>query len=225
MLYVLNHKANMTSSEVLNYLDGLNDFDLGNVIFAPSTCYLPYYRGLKLASQDVSCYTSGAHTGEVTASQLVSLGVSYTIIGHSERRQEFLENDEVLTSKIKRVLEEDILPIYCVGEISEDEDVSFIVKELDLLNSFSKEQIGAFLIAYEPIWAIGTGKVPTAEKITSVIGTIKDTCQTRFGVVPKVLYGGSVNSSNIVNLKKIVNVDGFLIGGASLKIEELKNIL
>ena len=153
-------------------------------------------------------------------------GASICIIGHSERRKNNLETGSQIALKIERLLENKILPIICVGENKEmvfNKSKKIITKQLNELN-LTKHKNNKIIIAYEPVWAIGTGKVPTTNYIEQVCGFIKEYIKQNF-INAKVLYGGSYSEKNCEQLNKAKNVDGFLIGGASLKQEAIKTIL
>ncbi|MDW2933723.1 triose-phosphate isomerase [Mesomycoplasma ovipneumoniae] len=169
---------------------------------------------LKIAAQNVSQFESGAYTGEISAKMLKDLGVSYIIIGHSERRMFFNETDEVLAQKIWQAQKYSMTPVFCVGETLEQYEnkltneviISQINAVKDVLN-FEKA-----IIAYEPIWAIGTGKTASAEIANEISSLIKE----EFGKNVRVIYGGSVNSQNYADFLNSELIDGILVGGASL---------
>ncbi|MFA6132155.1 MAG: triose-phosphate isomerase [Patescibacteria group bacterium] len=168
-------------------------------------------RGVKLGAQNVSWQAGGALTGEVSAGMLSELGCRYVIVGHSERRRFLNESDIVVREKLKAVLAEKIIPILCVSEIS----------ELTILNNLSVEKM---VIAYEPVWAIGTGKTPTMDEIAAMHKKI----QAKAGKSVKnlrVIYGGSVDEKNIEKILATPGVDGVLIGGASAKLVSWKKII
>ena len=168
----------------------------------------------------------GAYTGDISILQLKELGIKHTIIGHSERRQ-YYQDDRFVNEKIKLCLKNDVLPILCVGETQEEnsrnETYSVCTREID--EAFKDNDIKDIIIAYEPIFSIGTGIVPTNEFINETIGDIKKYILDKYGLNVKVLYGGSVNDGNIKTLEEIPNVDGYLIGGSSLKVDSMKNIV
>ena len=183
-----------------------------------------------VGAQNVSEKGNGASTGEISAEQLNSLGVSYSIVGHSERRADQHETSDMLYNKIVKLLENDIIPIFCVGEHSEEKERNVtkdvvgkqIMEVFDRLDTTIMEKI---IIAYEPIWSIGTGKIPNNNDIIDVTNYIKDLVQDKYGKRIAVLYGGSVNKNNIETLNEIDVVDGYLIGGASTKPEEFLYIM
>lgn len=233
MLIVLNHKMNLTYQDVLDYEKKLNDRNYKDtVVVCPSSAYLPIFQGnnYKLGSQDVSAYEKGSHTGDIASSQLKSLNVSYCLVGHSERRKYYKECNKIINQKIKNLLAEDITSILCIGETKEERNDNklkeVLIKDIaECFQDLKKENIENIVIAYEPIWSIGTGVVPTNQDIEEVVSFIKKYIKNHYQVDIKVLYGGSINESNYNTFKTITSLDGFLIGGFSLKVEELKELL
>mgnify|MGYP000339844903 FL=1 len=176
----------------------------------------------------------GAYTGEVSGKMLKSINVEYVIIGHSERRQYFNETDETVNKKIKVAFENGLKPIVCVGETLEEREagktVEKITKQTELaLEGLTKEQVENTIIAYEPIWAIGTGKTATSEDANNSIKEIRNKIAEIYGqeVANGVIiqYGGSVKSTNAKELFSMSDIDGGLVGGASLKAEEFSKIV
>ena len=189
---------------------------------------------IAVGAQDVSEHEKGAFTGEVSAAMLKDLGVKYVIIGHSERRAYHGETDANVAAKIRAALDAGLRPIVCVGETLEqrEKDVTteFISMQIKLaLGELSAEQIKKVVIAYEPIWAIGTGKTATAEQAGEVCEAIRAVIRAKFGArtarAISILYGGSMNPSNAYELLAQPDVDGGLIGGASLKPEDFSAII
>ena len=227
---VSNHKMNLTKEEIENYVSQISSLKSTNkLVFCPSNIYLPYFQNqenYELGAQNVADRKMGALTGEVAVEQLKSLNVSYVIIGHSERRNILNEREEMIHQKIKLVLENDMIPILCIGEKEEEipQREEILMAEID--SAFLQQSnLERLIIAYEPIWAIGTGKIPTPEEITTITEWIKDYIQKKYQVSCPVLYGGSVSVSNIDELSTVSNIDGYLIGGTSLDIEKLKVII
>ena len=227
---VSNHKMNLTKEEIENYVSQISSLKSTNkLVFCPSNIYLPYFQNqenYELGVQNVADRKMGALTGEVAVEQLKSLNVSYAIIGHSERRNILNESEEMIHQKIKLVLENDMIPILCIGEKEEEipQREEILMAEID--SAFLQQSnLERLIIAYEPIWAIGTGKIPTPEEITTITEWIKDYIQKKYQVSCPVLYGGSVSVSNIDELSTVSNIDGYLIGGTSLDIEKLKVII
>ena len=177
---------------------------------------------------------SGAYTGEVSPKMLKSIGVEYVIIGHSERRQYYNETDESVNKKLKAAFENELKPIVCVGETLEEREAGkaeqIITTQTRLaLDGLSNAQVKNTIIAYEPIWAIGTGKTATKEDANEACGKIREKVASLYGqnVADEIIiqYGGSVKSSNSKELFAEPNIDGGLVGGASLKPEEFSKIV
>lgn len=186
-----------------------------------------------LGAENCSEHAKGAYTGEVSASMVKSTGAGYVILGHSERRQYFGENNEQLLAKTKIALENGLVPIFCVGEVLEQrEDGSFneVVKsQVEALFSLSAEDFGKIVIAYEPVWAIGTGKTATAEQAQEMHAHIRGVIVDKYGKEvadnTSILYGGSCKPSNAKEIFAKPDVDGGLIGGAALKAEDFMGII
>lgn len=183
---------------------------------------------IKVGAQDVSSHDKGAYTGEVSAAMLADLGAAYCIIGHSERRAYHAESDELVNAKLKALLGAGIRPIMCCGESLEQRDnqVTLPFVECQIRNGLkdiTAQQMSEVVIAYEPIWAIGTGRTATAEQAQEVCGFIRSVLKSMYGQsvadAARVLYGGSMNGKNAAELLAQPDIDGGLIGGASLKIE------
>lgn len=189
---------------------------------------------MALAAQNCSDKESGAYTGEVSAAMLKSVGVKYVIVGHSERRDHFGEDTQVLTSKVKRILEQNLTPIFCCGEPlairKAEEHFMYVGKQIrESLFNFSKSDIEKIILAYEPVWAIGTGLTATAEQAQEMHANIRRMFTEQYGYETasktSILYGGSCNASNAAELFACPDVDGGLIGGASLKSGEFAEIV
>lgn len=184
--------------------------------------------------QDVSAFgATGAFTGDVSAVQVADLGAKFTLIGHSERRQYHGETDEILTAKITNAFNANLSVIYCIGETKEEYergDTEQVLRaQLALLEQFTKNIIEdmpspKLIIAYEPIWAIGTGLTPTFDEVESVHHFIGKQLSA-FGISAPILYGGSVNDKNASEFAKSAVIDGVLVGGASLKIDSFSTII
>lgn len=228
MIIALNNKSNLTKDEFVDYIEKLNSVStIHKIILCPNFLNISQFESnkIKLGAQNVSKDLQGAYTGEVAAEQLKSYGVEYCIVGHSERREYQKEDNKVIREKIVRLLEKNITPILCIGETKEEyeqEKTKEILKEEieSAIQYLTKEELNKMIIAYEPIWSIGTGIIPTVEEIDNILEYIKK-------ILPnsKVLYGGSANDDNIDKLNKSKYIDGYLLGGLSLKPEKLKIFL
>lgn len=187
-----------------------------------------------VAAQDVSAHSKGAYTGEVSASMLQSLSIKYVLIGHSERREYHQEDSALLLKKVKEALANNLQPIFCCGEpleIREAENQNaFVAKQLEeVLFQLSADELKNIMIAYEPIWAIGTGKTASSEQAQEMHAHIRSVMNTKFGDSVanniSILYGGSVKGSNAEELFSKPDVDGGLVGGASLDAADFTKII
>jgi len=185
-------------------------------------------------AQNVSEHAQGAYTGEVSAAMLAEFGCRYVIVGHSERRQLFGETDQQVARKVKAVFREGMVPIVCVGETLEERDAGRteprVVGQVEAgLAGLAEEQAAAIVVAYEPIWAIGTGRNATTEDAGQVIGLIRRTLEGMFGAgaasTVRIQYGGSVKPGNIRDFMAHPEIDGALVGGASLDPEDFALIV
>ena len=229
---------NKTSSEALEFAKEINEFEFNkvDVLLAPSFVTLESLRKnlkdeIKVAGQNVSQFDEGAYTGEVSTTMLKDIGVDDVIIGHSERREKFLESDEIINAKVKKALEDDLSVILCLGESleikEEGREVDFVREEL--LNSLDGvKNIEKVTIAYEPIWAIGTGKTCSSEDAEKMCREIRNIIDEKYGEISqkiRILYGGSVKPSNAGEILSKENIDGVLVGGASLKASDFIEII
>jgi triosephosphate isomerase len=187
-----------------------------------------------LGAQNLFWEEEGAYTGEISTSMLVSAGCSYVIVGHSERRQYFGETDDTVNKKIKAALKNDLIPVLCIGESETERDSKETFSVLDRqvrngLMGFSADEMETLVIAYEPVWAIGTGKTATADQAQEVHLFLRGVLEKKFGnklaKSIRILYGGSVKSDNIKELMTMPDIDGALIGGASLEPETFSKIV
>ena len=188
---------------------------------------------VKIGAQNMHFKDSGAYTGEISPKMLNDLNVEYVIIGHSERREYFNETDETVNLKIKAALTHDLKPIVCVGETLEQREAG-ITKEFvtgqvrNALKEITEDELKKIIIAYEPIWAIGTGKTASKEDANEVCKWIREELKALYGDVADeiiIQYGGSVKSSNAKDLFEMSDIDGGLVGGASLEPEEFSKIV
>ena len=229
-----NWKMNKTRDEALQFIYAVKDQvtsseKVESVICAP----FPYLRCLvkrqgdfmRVGAQNMHFENSGAYTGEVSPDMLTSIGVSYVILGHSERREMFNETDESVNKKVHAAFAHQLIPIVCVGESLEDRENNTTNQVVDqqtvaALVGLTVDQVKQVVIAYEPIWAIGTGRTATAEQANETIGYIRQVVERVYGKEAadaiRIQYGGSVNPSNIKELMSQEHIDGALVGGASL---------
>ena len=198
--------------------------------------YLPQVQGLLTGSslawgaQDVSAHDSGAYTGEVSAAMLKEFGVRYAIVGHSERRQYHAENDATVAQKAQRALAQGITPIVCVGETLAERDAGVteqvVKRQLAAVIQVIGHCTSEIVVAYEPVWAIGTGRTATPEQAQSVHAVLRRQLEaaTAHAHRNRILYGGSMNAANAATLLAQPDIDGGLVGGASLKAEDFLRI-
>jgi triosephosphate isomerase (TIM) len=189
---------------------------------------------VRIGAQNMSEYPKGAYTGEISSMMLKEVGAQFVLIGHSERRLHFHEDDQTIHRKVKWALEEELMPVLCIGEKQEERDLSMTEKVLtrqlgEALKDFSKEHLTKMVIAYEPVWAIGTGKTATPEIAQETHHLCRSFIAHHWdkevaSEIP-LLYGGSVKPENISQLLKQPDIDGALIGGASLKVESFAQII
>lgn len=232
-LVIGNQKTYLNRPEVIDFINKTKDSKCENAIICASFPYLDIYledSRYVVGAQNVSVKGNGASTGEISAEQLSSLGVTYTIVGHSERRSDNNETSDMFVSKINNLLSFDIRPIFCIGENLEQREANIekdvVGKQImEVFDKLDKTNLEKIIVAYEPVWAIGTGKVPTNEEIDDIVCYIKDLIQDKYGARLLVLYGGSVNAKNIDELNEVESVDGYLIGGASTKADEFNYIM
>ena len=229
---------NKTSSEARDFAEKINKFDFKNVdvLLAPSFVSLESFRKnlsekIEVSAQNLSQFDDGAYTGEVSTSMLKDIGVKNVIIGHSERREKFFESNEIVNAKVKKALADDFHVILCLGEAlevkAENKEVDFVKDEL-LKSLAGIENIENITIAYEPIWAIGTGKTCSAEDAEKMCREIRCIINKNYGEISekiRILYGGSVKPSNAKEILSQDNIDGVLVGGASLDVEGFIEII
>lgn len=238
-----NWKMNMLPDQTIKFIDEIAPLvkDTKNevILCVPYTdlfyaLLTAQNTNIKIGAQNMHWEENGAYTGEVSGKMLKVIGVEYVIIGHSERRQYFAETDETVNKKIKAAFANELKPIVCVGETlsqrEEGKTEEIITNQTRLaLEGLSNEQVKNTIIAYEPIWAIGTGKTATSEDANNSIKAIRKEIENIYGkeVSEEVIiqYGGSVKSSNAKELFETSDIDGGLVGGASLKVEEFSKIV
>ncbi len=244
-----NWKMNLTHPEAVALVQKLawiladkkHDFTQTEVVVVPpftdlrsvQTLVDGDHLAIRYAAQDVSAHDSGAYTGEISATMLAKLGCSYVVVGHSERRDYHAETDELVNAKARRALGAGMTPIVCVGEAldvrKEGRHVAHCTSQVDgSLAGFTPQEIASLVVAYEPVWAIGTGEVATPENAQEVCAAIRERLRETAGDEAadgcRILYGGSVKAANIAGIMAKDDVDGALVGGASLQAEEFGGI-
>lgn len=235
-----NWKMNKNHNEAVELINTLKsgiDTDKSDVVVCvPFVDLMSVSEAIKgtninLGAQNMHFEESGAYTGEIAPAMLKELGVKYVIIGHSERRAYFGETDEIVNKKVKKALEHNIVPILCVGETLEERELNITIElvRVQVKKAFagiSKEDAKKVVIAYEPIWAIGTGKVATKEQAEEVCAEVRKVVAEVYGEdvadIVRIQYGGSVTGDSANELFNMPNIDGGLVGGASLKEDFIK---
>ena len=243
-LVIANWKMNIPSGGISNWIQNEMvsnndevDFDNKSSYFkfmgiAPPISHLTELKNLFnfgfLGAQDISKFNDGARTGDISADMVIEKGCSFSILGHSERREFYNETNSIVSEKLRLCLEKDIMPVVCIGESLEDNDAG---KTLDILEMQLKEIFtsistkNTIVIAYEPVWAIGSGKLPSADEVDNIHQYIKDIVQSVADIeAVKVIYGGSINCENAKSFFQQKNIDGALIGGASLNGKDFLDI-
>ena len=238
-----NWKMNMLPNETIRFIEELSplvkDTENEVILCVPYTdlfyaLLTAQGTNIKIGAQNMHYEEKGAYTGEVSAEMLKSINVEYVIIGHSERRQYYNETDETVNKKIKKAFLTGLKPIVCVGETLDEREngnaIQIITNQVKLaLDGLTNDEVEKTIIAYEPIWAIGTGKTATKDDANDAIKAIRNEIEKTYGVeiANKVIiqYGGSVKSSNAKELFEMSDIDGGLVGGASLKVDEFNKIV
>lgn len=237
-----NWKMNKTPAEaaaLAQLLKPKMENDKAEVVFCvPYVDLIPVAEVIKgtnirLGAENLHFEDKGAYTGEISAPMLKEIGVECVVIGHSERREYFAETDETVNKKVKKALEYGLTPIMCCGESLAEREDGITIEKIRIqikkgMKGLTAEQAKQVVIAYEPIWAIGTGKVATTEQAQEVCAAVRGVLGELFGSDAaqeiSILYGGSVNAGNAAQLFKMPDIDGGLVGGASLK-EEFETIV
>ena len=230
--FVANWKLNGNLQFIDQFISNISlpNADSKCVVICPTAIHLDYLsknkNGFYVGAQNVSEHEEGAYTGEISVRSLKETNVDFCIVGHSERRQIFKEKDQDINLKSQRLVANNVIPIICIGETLEQKEkgITNTVLEEQLMNSIpSSSTFENTIIAYEPVWAIGTGLTPTIDEIDETHRFIRSH-NDKFNKY-KILYGGSVKASNAKEITHLANVDGALIGGASLKSEEFTKII
>ena len=223
----LNGSKEFNHQWALEFLRNFNGNNFSILGIAPASLYIDHLKtiltdyNIEIGSQNIDLEETGARTGEISASMIKDLGCAFSIIGHSERRMLFHETNQMICQKLIQADNNSVIPILCIGESAEENQSNntLNVLEQQIIGALENaNELSSLIIAYEPVWAIGSGKTPNPEEINSVHEMIKDVVQSRFPKIglESVLYGGSVNFKNASSLFEQKNVDGALIGGASL---------
>jgi triosephosphate isomerase (TIM) len=238
-----NWKMNNTVDEAVNLIrdikKGKKNSDVEVVVCVPFTALWQVKKeiegtSIKLGAQNMHWEDRGAFTGEISPLMLKEIGIDYVIIGHSERRQYFNETDETVNKKVKAALKYDIKPIICVGETLEEREKGMekdvVKRQVEAaLEDIDKKNIEDIVIAYEPIWAIGTGKTASNKDANDMISFIRQTVSDKYGEnisqSMRIQYGGSVKPNNIKELMAESDIDGALVGGASLKADDFLKLI
>lgn len=238
-----NWKMHKTKQEALSFIESVRDIDTNEQTEAIICAPFVYLQSLveqtegtniKVAAQTMHFEKEGAYTGEVSPVMLSDIGVTHVVIGHSERREYFNETDETVNKKALAAFEHGLIPIVCVGESLEQREANETLAHIEnqvkvALSNLSEEQITKTIIAYEPIWAIGTGKTASSEDANEVCTHIREVIrqQTSEEIASQVTiqYGGSVKPANIEELLKMSDIDGALVGGASLEADSFKQLV
>ena len=238
-----NWKMNKTPAEakelVLALTETVKDADCDVVVCVPATNFAAVKEAaegtnIKLGAQNVHFAPSGAYTGELSADMLKACGVEYVVIGHSERRQYFGETDKTVNLRTRAAVAAGLIPIICVGELKDERESGYtdIIVEyqtLMALHGLSEEEIKNVVVAYEPVWAIGTGLTATDEQANETIGVIRKAVERKYGKevadALRIQYGGSMNPKNVKGLMAQPEIDGGLIGGASLKAPDFTAVV
>lgn len=237
-----NWKMNKTRDEALQFVYAVSEKlphidEVDSVVCAPFPLLRTLCKrqgdNLRVGAQNMHYADNGAYTGEISADMLTTLGVAYVIVGHSERRAMFNETDETVNLKVKKAFEKGLIPILCVGETLEQrekgQEKQVVKAQLEKnLEGLNKNDIEHLVIAYEPIWAIGTGRTASAEQAEEMCAYVREVVKDLYGTVAdkmRVQYGGSVKVDNIKEILSMPNIDGALVGGASLKADDFVKLV
>lgn len=230
-LIIGNHKNYMNLNDVSKFLKKANEkINTKQVVICPSSIYIPYFikHEYDVGVQNVEIIKP--FTGEITVSQVLELGINYVIVGHSERLSNFYENVEDINKKVIDIVSNNMKAIVCIGETLEEKNLFKTEKALKRqITTYFKnipiEKMNNVIVAYEPVWTVGTGKNETLANIKKNVTYIKELFKKVYNVDINVLYGGSINSSNIERFNKLEEIDGFLVGEASTNIDEFLKII
>jgi len=236
-MYKTCSQAVETANELVSLVKNITDVE---ILIAPpftalaSVSDIICKSNVFLGAQDIFWENEGAYTGEISSSMLISAGCSYVIIGHSERRELFDETDETVNKKIKTAIKNGLAPVLCIGESEKERESNKTFSVLDKqltkgLQGLNEGDLGKLIVAYEPVWAIGTGKIATDDQAQDVHSFLRSLLKNNFGdsfsQSVKILYGGSVKPGNISSLMSMPDIDGALVGGASLSADTFSKII
>tara|TARA_Y100001970_G_scaffold290274_1_gene423429 strand:- start:79075 stop:79818 length:744 start_codon:yes stop_codon:yes gene_type:complete len=232
-----NWKANGSKKEINHWVETvnarINKTTQSKIAFSPPSCYLSFSKDkivsinseIKLASQNFDYLDNGSVTGALDIEMICDLNCNYSLLGHSERRILWNESEELLKKKILKISEKAVGLVYCIGETLEEKSSkktkSILMRQLENLQDYPDERL---FVAYEPVWAIGTGNIPSIEYIDSIHRMVKEELKSSLGNEIKVIYGGSVTEKNVDDLSNSSFIDGLLVGGASLNAENFAKI-
>ena len=227
----LNGSIEFNDQWAEDFFKNFSNLNHQSIGIAPASIYIDHIRkvigncGIEIGVQNICDEESGARTGEISATMIKDLGCKFSLIGHSERRIFSNESNKIISKKLNQANNNSVMPILCIGESAEDNERNdtYDVLKLQIDEALKGlSELSSLIIAYEPVWAIGSGKIPNPEEINSIHKMIKDVVQSRFPRIDlkSVLYGGSVNSENAPSLFVQEHIDGALIGGASLDGKE-----
>lgn len=225
-IIVSNMKMNLNIEDINKYLDSLKNKNLENIIFCPTSIYLNTFieNGLNTGIQNISLHEVGAYTGEISAKQASSIGVKYAIVGHSELRKNFNETNDIINEKIKLCIKNEITPILCVGENKDEDPYKIIEKDLD--ECLKDIETNRLIVAYEPSWAVGSNMTPSLQELDTITLYIKNYLKQKYSSCDIIiLYGGSINKKNISKFINLQNLDGILIGNASLNVIDFLDMI
>lgn len=228
-IIVANLKMYQLPDQLETYFEQLNDIKENNIIFCPTSILIPYYleKGFKVGIQNIYHKETGPYTGEVSPVQAKQLGITYVILGHNERKL-FGEKSHHIHQKLLASLKQNLNVILCIGETLKETENKKTVLKKQLISAFQnvpKEDFQKVLIAYEPIWAIGTGLIPDESELEETLQLIQYLVTEITGEHLKILYGGSVDETNISKLVPLNSLNGFLVGSASANPMKLKRII
>tara|TARA_Y100000768_G_scaffold102762_1_gene75125 strand:- start:339 stop:1088 length:750 start_codon:yes stop_codon:yes gene_type:complete len=231
----LNGSVEFNDQWAKDFFKNFSNLNPKSIGIAPASIYIDHVRkvigdcGIEIGVQNICDEESGARTGEISASMIKDLGCKFSLIGHSERRIFFHESNKTISKKIYQANNNSVIPILCIGESAEENERNdtYDVLKFQIYEALEDlAELSSLIIAYEPVWAIGSGKVPCPEEINSIHKMIKDVVQSRFPKIDlnSVLYGGSVNSVNASSIFAQEHIDGALVGGASLDGKEFAQV-